>query len=85
MFPRRATTTAVVAAALLASAPAATATTGYRTCSVVRTIAWTGWAAGPDGRYHAVTVRRPYSFSVVFPVSDAGVLSSSSRASASRR
>ncbi|MGW5741124.1 hypothetical protein [Amycolatopsis sp. NPDC003861] len=63
-----------MAAVLLASVPAATARAadppapGYRTCSILRTIAWYGWVAGPDGRYHLVTVRRPYSFSVVFPV-----------------
>ncbi|MDS0137231.1 MULTISPECIES: hypothetical protein [unclassified Amycolatopsis] len=63
-----------MAAVLLASAPAATARAadapapGYRACSVLRTIAWYSWVAGPDGRYRLVTVRRPYSFSVVFPV-----------------
>jgi hypothetical protein len=71
---RRAGTVAAVTAVLLASAPAATAgpagapAAGYRTCSVLRTIAWPSWVAGPDGRYHLVTLRRPYSFSVVFPV-----------------
>ncbi|WP_410640737.1 hypothetical protein [Amycolatopsis sp. lyj-346] len=63
-----------MAAVLLASAPAAAAraadppAAGYRACSVLRTIAWHGWAAGGDGRYHPVTVRKPYAFSVVFPV-----------------
>ncbi len=67
---RRATTIAAVAAALLASAPAATARTaaGYRTCSVLHTIAWHSWVVGSDGRYHPVTFRKPYAFSVVFPV-----------------
>ncbi len=71
---RRATTTAAVAAVLLTSAPAARAraagpaAVGYRTCSLVRTIAWQGWAPGVDGRYHPVTIRLPYTFSVVFPV-----------------
>jgi len=63
-----------VAAVLLASAPAATAraadppAVGYRACSVLRTIAWHGWVADADGRYHPVTLRKPYAFSVVFPV-----------------
>ncbi|WP_410613160.1 hypothetical protein [Amycolatopsis sp. lyj-109] len=63
-----------MAAVLLASAPAAPAhaaeppAVGYRACSVVRTIAWHGWVAGADGRYHPVTVLRPYALSVVFPV-----------------
>ncbi|MGW3958548.1 hypothetical protein ACWED2_01920 [Amycolatopsis sp. NPDC005003] len=71
---RRATTIAAVAAVLLTSAPAATAraagpaAVGYRACSLVRTIAWHTWVAGADGRYHPGTVRRPYPFSVVFPV-----------------
>ncbi|MFC5090956.1 hypothetical protein [Amycolatopsis plumensis] len=68
---RRARTAAAVAAVLLASAPAATAapaTAGYGTCSVVRTIALAGWVAGSDGRYHRVTVRKPYAISVAFPV-----------------
>jgi hypothetical protein len=88
---RRAGIVVTVAAVLLASAPAATTraagppAAGYRACSVFRTIAWHSWAAGADGRYHLVTVRRPYSFSVVFGVSGPGALSSSSRASASRR
>ena len=71
---RRATTIAAVAAVLLTSAPAATARAagsapvGYRACSLVRTIAWHGWAVDADGRYHPVTFRKPYAFSVVFPV-----------------
>lgn len=80
-----------MAAVLLASAPAATAwaaeppAVGYRACSVLRTIAWLGWVAGGDGRYHPVTARKVYSAGVVFPVSGAGALSSSNRASAVRR
>ncbi|MDX3187439.1 hypothetical protein PV458_03410 [Streptomyces sp. MN03-5084-2B] len=63
-----------MAAVLLASAPAATAapadpaTAGYRACSVLRTIAWHSWVAGADGRYHPVTFRKPYAFTVVCPV-----------------
>ncbi|MGW4058543.1 hypothetical protein ACWEGE_09685 [Amycolatopsis sp. NPDC004747] len=70
---RRASTTAAVAAVLLASAPAVPAradgpAAGYRTCSLVRTIAWTSWVAEADGRYHLVTIRRPYGFRVALPV-----------------
>ena len=63
-----------MAAVVLASAPVAAAraadppAVGYRTCSVLRTIAWHGWVADGDGRYHPVTVRKLASFSVVFPV-----------------
>ncbi|WIY06060.1 hypothetical protein QRX60_20285 [Amycolatopsis mongoliensis] len=87
MLPRRATTlaaVAAVAAVLLSSVPPAAAepVPGYAVVAVVRTIAWRSWSAGPDGKYRAVTYRRPYAFEVPYV---AGPLSASSRASASRR
>ncbi|WP_254897159.1 hypothetical protein [Amycolatopsis sp. Hca4] len=70
---RRATTTAAVAAVLLASVPATPAradgpAAGYRTCSLFGTIAHQSWVADAVGRYHPVTIRRPYRLTVVFPV-----------------
>ncbi|WP_225440068.1 hypothetical protein [Amycolatopsis eburnea] len=77
MFP----TTAAVAAVLLAVAPPAAAGPGYTVCSVVRTVARLGWSAGADGIYRVTAYQRPYTITVVLPYE----LSSSSRASASRR
>ncbi|MEV6640329.1 hypothetical protein [Amycolatopsis sp. NPDC051371] len=73
----RATTLAAVAAVLLASAPPAAAqpAPAYAESSVVRTIAWYSWSAGPDGRYRVTVLLRPYAFKVVFPT----VLSPTSR------
>jgi hypothetical protein len=69
VLPGRARTLAAVAAVLLASAPAAAAesTPAYAELSVVRTIAWRSWSAGPDGRYRATTYLRAYAVKVVFP------------------
>ena len=84
MLPGRATTLAAVAAVLLASAPPAAAepAPAYAELSVIRTIAWLSWSAGPDGTYRATTYHRPYAFEVPYV---AGLLSASNRASASRR
>ncbi|MEU8637006.1 hypothetical protein AB0C38_32945 [Amycolatopsis sp. NPDC048633] len=69
MPPGRATTLAAVAAVLLASAPPAAAESApaYAELSVVRTIAWLTWSAGPDGTYRATTYHKPYAIKVVFP------------------
>ncbi len=75
-----------LAAVLLVSAPPAAeakpAPAEYAEVSVVRTVAWRSWSAGPDGTYRATTYRRPYVFEVPYVVRS---LSASSRASASRR
>ncbi|RSD14293.1 hypothetical protein EIY87_27850 [Amycolatopsis eburnea] len=70
-----------MAAVLLAVAPPAAAGPGYTVCSVVRTVARLGWSAGADGIYRVTAYQRPYTITVVLPYE----LSSSSRASASRR
>ncbi len=83
MFRGRAWTLAAVAAVFLASAPpAAAGSPGCAVSTVVRTIAWRSWSAGPDGTYRATTYRKLYVVHVPYVV---GVLSASSRASASRR
>ncbi|HEY3466485.1 MAG TPA: hypothetical protein VGL47_15225 [Amycolatopsis sp.] len=83
MFTGRTTIVAAVAVVLLASAPGAEARPADPVVvgTVVRTIAWVGWSAGADGTYRPTTSRRPFAFTVAFPYA----LSSSNRASASRR
>jgi ABC-type glycerol-3-phosphate transport system substrate-binding protein len=79
-----------LAAVLLVSAPPAAANPSpakpapaeYAEVSVVRTVTWRSWSAGPDGTYRATTYRRPYVFEVPYVIRS---LSASSRASASRR
>jgi ABC-type glycerol-3-phosphate transport system substrate-binding protein len=84
VLPGRVRTLVAVAVVFLASAPAAAAQSApaYVRLSVVRTITWIGWSAGPDGTYRATIYLRPYVFEVPYV---AGSLSASSNASASRR
>ncbi len=84
MLRGRVTTVAAVAVVLLAVPPPAEARpapAGYAVCSVVRTVLRLGWSAGADGIYRVTVYRRPFPVTVVVPYE----LSSSSRASASRR